>query len=251
MNIFTINKFYLLICTLFLSLQCFATEEIETPPDPIPETAAVAQNEWGLWSSVSLQKKWDNGIALGLEQETRLRDNFTATDKFMTTLGLSYKCFSFLKAGASYTMINYNHPGKTSTDNVAYWEMRRRYSLYLVGDYSFKRFNLSLKERYQSTYRVGVEETSTRSNPKALLRSKLILAYNVKGISLEPYAYCEWQHSLNDPAGNNGLVETRYAAGLEYKFDEGISLDCGYIYDVDKEGLVNTSVIFFGIGYSF
>jgi len=248
MTIYTRHTFYILICTLFLSLQCFA-EDIETPPTVEAETST--QNEWGLWNSVDLQKKWENGIAVELEQETRLRDNFTATDKFMTTLGLSYKCFSFLKAGATYSMINYNHPGKTSTDNVAYWEMRRRYSLYLVGDYSFKRFNLSLKERYQSTYRVGVEETSTRANPKALLRSKLTVAYNVKGLSLEPYVYCELQHSLNAPSGNNGLVETRYAAGLDYKFDDGISLNCGYIFDIDKEELVNTSVMFFGIGYSF
>jgi hypothetical protein len=246
----TINKYYLLAFIFFFGLNCFA-QETETETETETTTGTEAETEYGLWSSVDLQKKWDNGIAIAFEQESRLRDNFTTTDKFMSTLDFSYKPLSFLKGGVSYTMINYNHPGKESTDYEAYWEMRRRYSLYLQGQYEFHRFSISLKERYQNTYRVGVKETSTRANPKELLRSKLTLAYNVRGIRLEPYTYCEWQHSLNAPAGNNGLVEVRYAAGLEYKFKDGISIDCGYLYDIDKEDLVNTHVLTFGIGYSF
>jgi predicted porin len=229
---------------LVLSMQAFSQDAEATPE---------AVTEHGLWTSLDIQKKWDNGLALGIEEECRLRDNYMSTDRFMSTVDLSYKPLSFLKAGASYTRISYNHPGKKSTDYMNYWELRNRYSFYLQGQYSFHRFDLSLKERYQNTYRLGVAETDTRANPKEVLRSKLALSYDVKGFSLEPYASCEWMHSLNDPTGNNGLVEMRYAVGLKYDFKEGISVECGYLYDMDKdpENPINTHVFTFGVAYSF
>lgn len=217
----------------------------------LPGFAQEYVTDHGLWNSIDLQKKWKNGIAIDFEEEYRLRDDISTTDKFMSTLELSYKPFSFLKGGASYCMINYNHPGKKSTNYLDYWELRHRYSVYLQGVYDFYRFEISLKERFQSTYRVGVVETDTRANPKDILRSKLELDYNVKGLPLTPYISCEWSHSLNNPSGSNDLVETRYAAGLEYKVFKGFSVDCGYLYDIDNTDIVNVHVLTLGIGYSF
>lgn len=241
------KTFYLLALALLVSLPGYCQDET----DVVPEEEVVYENEYGYWNSLDIQKKWKNGLAVELEQECRLRDNFTTTDKFMTTLDVSYKPVSFLKAGVSYVRISYNHAGKKSSNYEPYWEKRNRYCAYVQGSYSLYRFNLSLKERFQSTYRIGVLETETRANPKERLRSKLALSYDVKGISLEPYAYCEWQHSLNNPAGGNGLVETRYGFGLDYEFKDGITVGLGYIYDIDKEDYIRTKVLTVGVGYSF
>jgi len=230
------TRFYILALAIFSVFPSFAQEDL---------------TDHGLWNSIDLQKKWKNGIAIDFEEEYRMRDDMSKTDKFMSTIDLSYKPYSFIKAGASYCLINYNHPGKKSTNYLEYWELRHRYSLYVQGSYDFYRFEISLKERYQSTYRVGVEATDTRANPKDLLRSKIELDYNVKGLPLTPYVACELQHSLNNPSGSNGLVEIRYAAGLEYEVLKGFSVNCGYLYDIDKSELVNVHVLTLGIGYSF
>lgn len=228
------HKFYLIACTLIFSLQCIAQE-----------------SKQGLWESIELQKKWKNGIAVSFEEDFRLRDDFTTTDKFMTTFELSYKPLSFLKTGVSYCRINYNHPGKKSTNYIDYWELRNRYSLYLQGSYKIGRFDLSLRERYQNTYRLGLKADSTRANPKEVLRSKLAVSYDFRGIPLAPYFYCEWQHLLNDPSGKISVVDFRYSAGLEYTFSKKLTLQAGYLHDEDKEDEESVKALTLGLGYSF
>lgn len=205
--------------------------------------------DYGFWSSVGLSKKIKNGISLSLEEEYRMRENISVMDKSMTTLDLSYKLCSFLKAGTSYTMINYNHPA-SSFNSSEYWELRHRYNFYLQGSYKFNRLELSLRERFQSTNRVGVSQTLTRANPKQLLRTKLDLSYNVKGLPLNPYAYCEWHQSLNNPMGN-GLAEMRYSAGLEYDFTKKISLKGGYLYSSGTEDDVDQIGHIFNLGLNY
>lgn len=244
MNKIQTTKFYILAFILFFALPGYSQDEV-------PVTEDVYTEETGFWNTIDLGKKWDNGIAINFEEETRTRDNFMTTDRFMTSFDLSYKLFKFLKAGASYTRISYNKEGKESTNYLPYWEKRNRYCAYLVGDYSLGRFELSLKERFQSTYRIGVKAKDDRANPKFLLRSKMKLDYDVKRISLKPYVSYEIQHSLNDPLGVNGLVGSRLGVGVGYEFNDGVTVDCGYIRDVDKEDLVKVSVLSIGIGYTF
>jgi len=244
MNKMRMTGFYLLVIGLFFALPGFSQEEVPVNED-------VYTEETGLWSTIDLGKKWDNGIAINFEEETRTRDNFMTTDRFMTSFDLSYKPVKFLKAGASYTRISYNKEGKESTNYLPYWEKRNRYCAYVQGEYSLGRFEVSLKERFQSTYRIGVKAKDDRANPKFLLRSKMGLSYDVKGISLQPFVSYEMQHSLNDPTGVNGLVGSRFAVGVGYEFNDGVSVECGYIRDMDKEDLVKVSVLSLGIGYSF
>jgi len=83
--------------------------------------------------------------------------NHTDTvDRFSTTVELSYRFNPYIKVGGAYNLINYNHPKKD-------WEVRHRYYFYAAGTYRIDRFTLSLRERFRSTYRVGVPETATRA----------------------------------------------------------------------------------------
>ncbi len=204
-----------------------------------------AQDDFGASVSVQVTKKMISGLSVSLEEEFRLRDNLKEADRFSTSLDISYKPWKFLKLGGAYNLINYNHEKKG-------WEVRNRYYFYATGYYRFDRFTLSLRERFQSTYRVGVEETSKRANPKLYLRSRLMLAYNIKRCALEPYASVELYNTLNDPQGNK-MNKLRYTAGAEYKINKQNALQVYYRYVNfrDDDEANGKHMIGLGYGYKF
>jgi hypothetical protein len=184
--------------------------------------SAFSQSDWGSSFSVDVSKKLLPKLNLSLEEDFRLRDNFSTAERFSSTLEMSYKPWKFLKTGGAYNLINYNHPTKN-------WEIRHRYYLYAMGIYSLKRFTLSLRERFQSTYRAGVEETSTRANPKNYLRSRLKLEYNIRKSHFEPYFSAEFYNTLNDPQENE-MNKIRYSLGTAYKLNKRNSFELYYRY---------------------
>jgi len=196
-----------------------------------------AQNtDNALWTTVDIKKKFKHGLALNLEEEYKMRDNFSNTDKFETTIDLSWKPLSFLKGGIAYCRIDYNHPTNKNHD-VEYWELRNRYIAYLVGSYDIERFSLSLKEKFQQTNRMVAD--SSKSNPIYVIRSKFEVSYNIKGLPITPYANIELFYSLNEPDGlypstTKMISETRYNVGLEYSLLKNLDIEAGYLYCVEK-----------------
>jgi Protein of unknown function (DUF2490). len=206
-------------------------------------TLSFAQSDdLGMYTSVEVSRKIVSKLEVSLEEEFRLRDNLNEIDRFSTALQLSYKFCPYLKAGGAYNLINYNHPTKD-------WEIRHRYYFFVQGSYEFNRFTISLRERFQSTYRQGVSETSTRANPKQYIRSKVALSYNIKNSSFEPYTSCEFYNSLNNKTGN-GLDKIGFILGTKYKINNKNSLDLYYKYVNFDEDEDETNSHIIGIGYS-
>ena len=206
-------------------------------------TFSFAQSDdMGMYTSVEVSKRIISKLDVSLEEEFRLRDNLSEIDRFSTTLGLSYKFNSYLKVGGAYNLINYNHPKKN-------WEIRHRYYFFAQGSYDFNRFTISLRERFQSTYRQGVYETETRSNPKLYLRSRVELSYNIRDSKFAPYTYCEFYNSLNNKTGN-GMDKISYLLGTKYKFNKRNSLELYYKYINFNEDEDENNRHILGIGYS-
>ncbi|MDP4276955.1 MAG: DUF2490 domain-containing protein [Bacteroidota bacterium] len=215
---------------------------------------ALAQNaDFGLWSTIDLSKKLNNGLTFAFEEEYRLRNNLLTTDRFESTFEIDYKVNHYLETGASYTMINYFHPGNAKHDYQNYWELRNRFNVFAEGSYELGRFNLSLRERLQSTYRVLDSLSSAKINPKLNLRSKLGLSYNIPGLPLEPYASCEWFHLLNGETSFK-FEQYRIGAGLKYKLSKSISVKAGYLYDAEVTGNEDGehgNIMTVGLAYKF
>ena len=165
-------------------------------------------DDLGLWASAEVKKKIFPGLDASLEGEFRLRDNMRTIDRWGGTAGLSYKLFSFLKASAGYTYIYYNHPDKTTKKEnyiPEYGSPRHRVSVALTGSYKWNRFEFSLRERYQYTYRVGLSvpkynlEEQVRKDDEEIagksvhiLRSRLQAEYDIRKNPFKPYTSCEW-----------------------------------------------------------
>ncbi|MCC8142557.1 MAG: DUF2490 domain-containing protein [Tannerellaceae bacterium] len=202
-----------------------------------------AQNDFGTATRVEITKKLLPGLNILLEEEFRSRDNLGEADRFSTTLQLSYRVNRYLKAGGAYNLINYNHPKRD-------WEVRHRYYFFATGSYRFDRFTVSLRERFQSTYWVGVDATSKRANPKLYLRSRLQLEYNIRKSPFEPYASIECYNTLNDPQGNT-MNKLRYTAGTGYRINKRNALQLYYRYINFTDDDDSSDKHMLGIGYAF
>lgn len=202
-----------------------------------------AQDDLGSSLSAEITKRIIPGLNLSLEEDFRLRDNLSEVDRFSTTLELSYKPWKFLKLGGAYNLINYNHETKG-------WEVRHRYYFFATGSYRINRFTVSLRERFQSTYRVGVKETSKRANPKLYLRSRLEVEYDIRNCKFEPFASVELYNTLNDPQGNK-MNKLKYTAGSKYKLNKRNSLQLYYRYINFKDDDEGNGKHMIGLGYSY
>lgn len=211
----------------------------------LPFCPSIKAQDWG--SDLSLGATWNFApkLSASLEEDFRLRDDFGTADRFSHTLDLSYKPFKFLKVGGAYNLINMNQENKG-------WEVRHRYYFYATGSLDLGRFNISLRERYQSTKRVGVEETKKRANPKEYLRSKLAVSYDLPHSAFSPFVSAELYKPLNDPVSNKA-DKLRYTAGVEYKINKHCMLEVFYrrntFIDDDEES--DSNIIGAGFTYKF
>ena len=243
-------------------------------------TASAQSDDFGLDFSLEAQKKLSKQWSLSLEGELRTRDNTKTVDRWSAGLGLDYKLTKWLKTSAGYTFL-YDNNEKISyfdaTDDevldgdvdagdpkkrAKYWAPRHRFNVSLTFDKKlFGDFKFSLRERWQYTYRPAytVDErwsffdnaydgkAKTYSGKgKNVLRSRLQVEYDKKGLSLTPYANVEFFNAWS-------LQKTRLNVGLDWKVSKQHSLGVFYRYqnvrNDDDDNDPNMHMI--GVGYKF
>lgn len=232
------------------------------------QTDVALDPEMGGRLSFAVDKKLAKGLHLRLEEELRMDNNFSAFDRFHTTLGLSYKVNSNVKVGIGYVMIN-----PYSTTNNAFKNSRHRLMVDASYGLPLGNWRLSLKERFQVTYRTG--DMNLYQNPRTALTLKSRLKLQYKGLRrMEPYAYIELRNTLNAPVidavyntatdtwgyysdgtftqkGDAGwfldgfdgcyLNRLRCALGVEYRLNKRNSLDISLMVDRTMDKVVDAN----------
>ena len=170
--------------------------------------------EFGGRLSVSVDKKLARGLHVSLEEEIRMDNNFGSFDRFHTTLGLSYKVNDYLKLGVGYAMIN-----PYSSSNSTFKSSRHRLMVDATGSLRFGDWRLSLRERFQATYRSG--DMNEYQNPRTALTLKSRLKVSYKGLRrIEPYAYIELRNTLNAPVISASYDGTNYLTSALSQYGE-------------------------------
>lgn len=202
-------------------------------------------SDFGLRTDVDLKKKLTDKIDLEFNEELRMNNNASSFDRSMTTLGASYDFNKTFKAGAFYTYIYLNN------QKDGYWEGRNRFGAWVTAGHKFDRFKISLREKFQTTYR-DEELGNFLYNPKTVIRSRLGLSYNIKKFPVDPYVSAEMQYQLNNPYGN--VVDGwKYTAGAEYKISSKFSFDLYFRLDksINVKNPANLSVIGTSLSFQF
>ena len=169
----------------------------------------------GMTFQIGIKKTLYKNLGIYLSEDIRPTRNFKEMGWFLFTAELNYKITPHLKVGAAY--MNLARSGQAD-------QLRNRYYIYVSGNYSFGELSISLRERFQGTYRAKKE-----GNPTNYLRSMLKVSYNAGRFI--PFAYIE----PFNRAGSNHRFHTdkiRFSAGTDIKITGQHYLQIYYRYHI-------------------
>ena len=76
----------------------------------LPIGLRAQSDEFGTWTSVSLDKKLSKQFTLGTELELRTGNNLKNIDRWSAGISVDYRLAKWLKASAGYTYLYDYHP---------------------------------------------------------------------------------------------------------------------------------------------
>ena len=216
----------------------------------------------GLILSAGASRKIAKGLNAGFEAEFRSRNNFRTAERVSLEADISYKLLPWLKAGVGYILLIENNPEEiTFHDNndynnwrPSYWGLRHRFVVSLTGSYKINRVELSLRERWQYTYRPSKmidnfdfdegewEDHEVKGKGKNVLRSRLQLEWDIPKCKFDPFASVEFHTSKK-------LDKTRIIAGANYGLKKKHYFKLYYRYQLTKGDDPNMHML--GMGYTF
>jgi len=215
----------------------------------VPEAAVAQNDDFGIWTSVGAEKDFGKKWSVGVEGEFRTRNDSKTADRWSFGLDGSYKICKGLKVGAAYTLlyddnpesISFNEDGSYNNWRPSYWGVRHRFSVSLTGSVNVSRFKLSLRERWQYTYRPEKiserydfdnswwEDDAVRGKGSNVLRSRFRVEYDIARCKVDPYADVELFNSW-------AVRKVRYSVGAEWKIRKKHVVGLGYKYQAVDDG---------------
>lgn len=217
-------------------------------------------DDLGSQLAVEMVKKLDKHIRLDITVEMRTRDDLSAIDRLSADFGVRWELFPWLQLSGGYVFIgdyckrisHYKERDRDVRKGKAevgdrknlreFWRVRNRAYASFTASRQWGHFKLSLRERWQYTYRFQriVEQRYNyvyqksdnaphlyKGGAKNVLRSKLEAAYKPQAIPLKPYASVESYNSWE-------LEKIRYTVGAEWKLNKRNSFDAFYRYNYKK-----------------
>ncbi|MDD6669248.1 MAG: DUF2490 domain-containing protein [Candidatus Limisoma sp.] len=229
-------------------------------------TVQAADNDFGMWYSVSAEKKITKKWSAEIEAEMRTRNDARTWDRWSASASAKYKLTKWLNAEVAYVFLNDNNPEKISYHTngdynnwrPSYWGTRHRFNVSLTGKIGFGGFELSLRERWQYTYRPEAttrrydfdnsewEDVAVRGKGSNVLRSRLQVEYNIPKSKVDPHASVELFNAWN-------VEKVRYTVGADWKIRKKHVIGVNYIYqsingdDVDNDP--NSNIV--SLSYKF
>lgn len=212
---------------------------------------AQTTNDFGVWSSIGVNKSLSKKLSLEGELENRTTDNSSQVSRWGLQLGGSYKVMKFLSIGGAY-QFQYYHDLKYSD-----FQPRNRFILYTQGKYKWNKFSFSLRERLQITTKDESDRIKAsgkidtyRINPSSVWRNRLKVDYNIPKSRFTPFASFESFYQLNNPEGNE-FEGLRYTIGTGYKINKRSFLDFSGIYDKEINTDEPTNRFVISLGYTY
>ncbi|MBO7265615.1 MAG: DUF2490 domain-containing protein [Alistipes sp.] len=184
--------------------------------------------------------EWEFAKDLSLEAsvQMRLKSDFSTVDRIQSGVGLTYEPTKYFNFGADYFLINGHDPEG--------WDKpRHRVNVNAEGSVKAGRFEFSLRERVQTTFRTDSVNRYEKMNPEIMLRSKLTVEYNIRHSRWTPYLMFELNNTLNAPkvVGNyksdplaidNYVSRYRAGVGAKFKVTKKHRLDFYYYFDYNR-----------------
>jgi hypothetical protein len=202
--------------------------------------------DFGIWGTVSLEKKLSEKLYVKLEEELRTFDNASRIDQFFTNVGVQYRLNKNIRFALVYRFIN------KSRDDMSY---SKRHRLYVDASYRRKVYNFTFIYRLRTQSQVQDYLSSDDGKyPETFMRHKIDVKYQVK--KFIPYVAAEFFLQLNDPRfheADNQWTRERFYFGLEYELNKRETLGSFFMIqrDMNVNNLQREYVLGFEYAYSF
>ena len=194
-------------------------------------TVQAKTEKFGTWIELEFTKKIIKKLEFSFIPELRLQDDFTV-DEYILEGKLGYEPFKFLGFAAAYRFDTNVKKNKDEISHRAVFEV--------TGKTGFKRFKGSLRARFTNDSDGGdVLWESFYFRPRAKL------AYNIKGVKIEPYVSYEVFHSFKEKE----FIKGRFDAGFSRKINKKHEL--GLCYRLNDYYSDRNSIHILGINYGF
>lgn len=219
----------------------------------IVSARAQSSDDFGIWSSVEIEKKFNKKWALNGELELRTRENTSEIGRWGAKLGGEYALMKEIKVGLAY-QFQYFH-------DIQYqdFQPRNRFIGYLQGRKKWNNFVFTLRERFQVTTKDDSDRIKEngkidtyKMDPEWCWRNRIKLAYDIPKSKFTPAFSFETFYQLNNPDGNE-FDGFRYTLSLTYKLNKRNAFELSGIYDreVNVNNPVDRTVLGAGYSYSF
>ena len=250
----------------------------------LPMGAVQAQaddnDDFGVWTEISVKKELTQTLDLGFEGEIRTGNNSSTIDRLSGGIALSYKPSKYFKFGASYIFYGDYSPYKEKDreefffkSTPAHWEPNHRFYLEATATKKFwKWLRISVRERYQFNHKVETSEKRTlhnlsytpngyewvteedpdyngyKSESQQRLRTRVKFEYDKKGVAWNPFVSVELYNSLDN---SMHLHKVRTGIGTEYKINKQNKVGLAYLYSCHLDGKENEHKHALNISYGF
>lgn len=217
----------------------------------------------GLITSVGVSYKFSKKLTGAFETEFRSRNNFRTAERVSVGGDISYKLLPWLKAGVGYYLLIENNPEHLTfqDDGVnynnwrpSYWGVRHRVNVTLTGSHKIQRVEVSLRERWQYTYRPSKiidnfdfdegewEDHEVKGKGKNVLRSRLQLEWDIPKCKFDPFTSVELHTTRS-------LEKTRFIIGTNYSFLKKHNFKLYYRYQLTAGEDPDLHML--GMGYTY
>ncbi len=186
--------------------------------------------DFGTAVELEAKKKINKRLSVSIEGEMRTQDGVSNFERLTIGPSASFKVCDYLKIDAGYLYMNRFYPkGLSKSGNSLidkYWSQRHRAFGSLTGEYKIGKVKLSLRERYQFTYRDGQyvrrwnAEGTREKDPdykamkrESILRSRLKVEYGIPNTKVDVYVSGEIFHIINEKWAYEKM---RYYIGADY-----------------------------------
>ena len=186
--------------------------------------------------------EWEPIKDLSLEAglQLRLNNDLGTVDCFHTSFGAEYEACKYFSIGADYILIN-----GYESDEKAWDKPRHRLNVNLTGSVKLGRFELSLRERVQTTFRTDSVNLYEKPKNEVILRSRLMAEYSIRHTRWTPYVLFELHNTLNAPkvvmnyksdplTCDNYITRYRAGVGAKLRVTRNHRLDFYYYFDYDR-----------------
>ena len=225
---------------------------------------AAQSGDFGLWTSLGVEKKINKKWSVEAEGEFRTRNDARPADRWSLGVSTGYKLTPWLKADVGYVFLRDNNredislhaDGSYNNWRPSFWGSRHRATASLTASVAAGAWKLSLRERWQYTYRPEHttdrydfdnsqwEDKTIKGKGRNVLRSRLQVDYNIPKCKVDPYAsietYNAWAvQKVRYTVGADLKIRKRHVVGAYYRYQS--------LYDDDTDN--DAHVI--GVEYKF